>query len=247
MAAAQFLTKSSWAWWGPWGRTRQRTSCSTWSSRSTLMETAPSSFPSSLNWWNRRPQRCGSLDSNLILPNQYFSAFSFFSRNNFWWNVLGTNPFAFAAGRRCRHNKGGIQDFRPGQRRFHQHQGAEKGDNCRKPIFGWLWDPQTVALTRCQKSEIEKRKKNMESTSRVSRREMRNVKICLLVREENENFCKKKSRNLQSFLQLWDEKEKSKFIFQFREEKEKFCKQFSWFERRSRRRDFKLFVTRKRN
>ena len=41
------------------------------------------------------------------------------------------------------------------------------------------------------KSQIEKRKRNMESTSRVSRREKRNVEICFLVREENENFCKK--------------------------------------------------------
>ena len=41
------------------------------------------------------------------------------------------------------------------------------------------------------KSQIEKRKRNMESTSRVSRREKRNVDICFLVREENENFCKK--------------------------------------------------------
>ena len=38
------------------------------------------------------------------------------------------------------------------------------------------------------KSQIEKRKRNMESTSRVSRREMRNVEICFLVREENEIF-----------------------------------------------------------
>ena len=41
------------------------------------------------------------------------------------------------------------------------------------------------------KSEIEKRKRNMKSKFRVSRREKRNVKICFLVREENENFCKK--------------------------------------------------------
>ena len=41
------------------------------------------------------------------------------------------------------------------------------------------------------KSEIKKRKRNMESISRILRREKRNVKICFLVREENENFCKK--------------------------------------------------------
>ena len=39
----------------------------------------------------------------------------------------------------------------------------------------------------------------------------------------------------------------SKYFLQFRDEKEKLCKQISWFERRSRRQDFKLFVTRKRN
>ena len=51
--------------------------------------------------------------------------------------------------------------------------------------------PHGQALTRCQKSEIEKRKRNMESISQISRREKRNVEICFLVREENENFCKK--------------------------------------------------------
>ena len=41
------------------------------------------------------------------------------------------------------------------------------------------------------KSEIEKRKRNMESISQISRIEKRNVEIYFLVREENENFCKK--------------------------------------------------------
>ena len=43
------------------------------------------------------------------------------------------------------------------------------------------------------KSQIEKRKRNMESTIefREEKREKRNVEICFLVREENENFCKK--------------------------------------------------------
>ena len=46
-------------------------------------------------------------------------------------------------------------------------------------------------IDEMSKSEIEKRKRNMESISRISRREKRNVEICFLVREENENFCKK--------------------------------------------------------
>ena len=142
-AAAPYLTKSCWAWWGPWGRTQQKTSSSTWSSRSTSTETAPSSFQSSLNWWSRRQPRCGSLDSNLISSNQYFSSFSFFSRNNLGLGVLGTHPLAFVAGRRCRHNKGSFQDFRPGQRWFHQHKGAEKGDHCLafKVVHKWLHAP----------------------------------------------------------------------------------------------------------
>ena len=49
------------------------------------------------------------------------------------------------------------------------------------------------------KSQIEKRKRNIESTSRVSRREKRNVEICFLVREENENFCKKNGEILNIF------------------------------------------------
>ena len=45
------------------------------------------------------------------------------------------------------------------------------------------------------KSEIEKRKRNMQSIFRILRREKRNVNICFLVREENKIFCKK-TRNL---------------------------------------------------
>ena len=48
-----------------------------------------------------------------------------------------------------------------------------------------------AGIEEMPKSEIEKRKRNMESISRISRREKRNVEICFLVREENENFCKK--------------------------------------------------------
>ena len=82
MEAEPSLTKSCWAWWGRWGRTRQRTSCSTWSLRSTSTATARLNFQSSWNWWSRRPRRCGNLDSNLILSDQLFSSFSFFFGNN---------------------------------------------------------------------------------------------------------------------------------------------------------------------
>ena len=56
---------------------------------------------------------------------------------------------------------------------------------------------QKAGIDEKPKSEIEKRKRNMESISRFSRREKRDVEICFLVGEENENFCTKKSRNLQ--------------------------------------------------
>ena len=58
------------------------------------------------------------------------------------------------------------------------------------------WDP---GIDEMPKSEIEKRKRNMESISRISRREKRNVEICFLVREENENFCKKNGEILNIF------------------------------------------------
>ena len=54
-------------------------------------------------------------------------------------------------------------------------------------------------IDEMSKSEIEKRKRNMESISRISRREKRNVKICFLVREENENFCQKNGEILNIF------------------------------------------------
>ena len=90
----------------------------------------------------------------------------------------------------------------------------------------------TTGIDEMPKSEIEKRKRNMESISRISRREKRNVEICFLVREENENFCKKKSRNLQfspisrreilkTNLMIRGEIETSRFQT-FRDEKEKF-------------------------
>ena len=49
------------------------------------------------------------------------------------------------------------------------------------------------------KSEIEKRKRNMESISQISRIEKRNVEIYFLVREENENFCQKNGEILNIF------------------------------------------------
>ena len=67
----------------------------------------------------------------------------------------------------------------------------------------------SAGIDEMPKSQIEKRKRNMESTSRVSRREKRNVEICFLVREENENFCKK-WRNFKYFLQFRDEKRNPK-------------------------------------
>ena len=54
-------------------------------------------------------------------------------------------------------------------------------------------------IDEMSKSEIEKRKRNMESISRISRREKRNVEICFLVREENENFCPKNGEILNIF------------------------------------------------
>ena len=50
-------------------------------------------------------------------------------------------------------------------------------------------------IDEMSKSEIEKRKRNMQSIFRILRREKRNVNICFLVREENKIFCKK-TRNL---------------------------------------------------
>ena len=59
---------------------------------------------------------------------------------------------------------------------------------------------QAVAgIDEMPKSQIEKRKRNMESTSRVSRREKRNVEICFLIQEENENFCQKNGEILNIF------------------------------------------------
>ena len=71
---------------------------------------------------------------------------------------------------------------------------------------------QTSGIDEMPKSEIEKRKRNMESISQISRREKRNVEICFLVREENENFCQKiemRKRNLNIFSNF--EKKKKNF------------------------------------
>ena len=60
-----------------------------------------------------------------------------------------------------------------------------------------LLDLLRTGIDEMPKSQIEKR--NMESTSQVSRREKRNVEICFLVREENENFCQKNGEILNIF------------------------------------------------
>ena len=83
--------------------------------------------------------------------------------------------------------------------------------------------------------------RNMESISRISRREKRNVEICFLVRKENEILCKRKSRNLQfspilrrqreilkTNLMIREEIETSRFQI-FRDEKEKFTYHQSHF------------------
>ena len=60
-------------------------------------------------------------------------------------------------------------------------------------------DDDGDCIDEMPKSQIEKRKRNMQSTSQVSRREKRNVEICFLVREEKENFCKKDGEILNIF------------------------------------------------
>ena len=52
------------------------------------------------------------------------------------------------------------------------------------------------------KSQIEKRKRNIESTSRVSRREKKNVEICFLVQEVNEDFCNNKNIEKSAIISL---------------------------------------------
>ena len=81
----------------------------------------------------------------------------------------------------------------------------------------------------------------MESISRISRREKRNVEICFLVQEENENFSTQKTSNLQlspisrrereilkSNLMMREEIETSRFQT-FCDEKEKSTIQISVF------------------
>ena len=60
-----------------------------------------------------------------------------------------------------------------------------------------LLDLLRTGIDEMPKSQIEKR--NMESTSQVSRREKRNVDISFLDREENENFCKQNGEILNIF------------------------------------------------
>ena len=52
------------------------------------------------------------------------------------------------------------------------------------------------------KSQIEKRKRNIESTYRVSRREKKNVEICFLVQEVNEDFCNNKNIEKSAIISL---------------------------------------------
>ena len=63
---------------------------------------------------------------------------------------------------------------------------------CRRAeAHGVEYCEKNQGIDEMPKSQIEKRKRNMESIYRISRRKKRNVEICFLVREENENFCKK--------------------------------------------------------
>ena len=80
---------------------------------------------------------------------------------------------------------------------YSDFRGVEPNDYRLQGGEGWVCQMITdymgrgAGIDEMPKSEIEKRKRNMESISRISRREKRNVEICFLVREENENFCKK--------------------------------------------------------
>ena len=84
-----------------------------------------------------------------------------------------------------------------------------------------------------QISSFEKRKEKCRDLFSGSRRER--------------EFLPKNGEILNIFSSFEMRREIQKYFLLFREEKEKFCKQISWFERRSRRRDFNFFVTRKRN
>ena len=76
-------------------------------------------------------------------------------------------------------------------------------DKCNRILF-FVMSEQSASkqgIDESPKSEIENRKKNMESIYRISKREKRNVEICFLVPEEEENFCKK-IREICNFLQF---------------------------------------------
>ena len=88
----------------------------------------------------------------------------------------------------------------------------------------------TAGIDEMPNSQIEKR--NMESISPIFKREMPRSVFCF--KKKTRIFGNLFVRNLQSFVLFW-------------EEKSKFCKPISWFERRSQRRDLRIFVTRKRS
>ena len=88
----------------------------------------------------------------------------------------------------------------PGFPVFGVGQPTEKGfEKIPDKVFLILRESFSLRHWRDVKNQIEKRMRNMESTSSVSRREKRNVKICFLVREENENFCQKNGEILNIF------------------------------------------------
>ena len=87
--------------------------------------------------------------------------------------------------------------FRPKHLR---EEGARVTVDRIKPVSSKMApNSQNAGIDEKPKSEIEKRKRNMESISPNSRREKRNVEICFLVQEENENFCQKNGEILNIF------------------------------------------------
>ena len=99
-----------------------------------------------------------------------------------------------------------------------------------------------AGIDEMPKSQIEKRKRNMESTSRVSRREKRNVEICFLVREENENFCQKNGEILNIFSSF--EKRKRNFAnksHDSRGDRDVEISNFLWREREIHHSHFSFF------
>ena len=111
---------------------------------------------------------------------------------------------------------------------YYRRRGRDFSEAC---LYGTVAE---AGIEEMPKSEIERRKRNIESISRISRRDKRNVEIYYLVREENENFYQKELRNLQFSqisriereilkinLMIREEIEASRFQT-FHDEKEKF-------------------------